>query len=269
MTCRMGEVSGNRVDGRGSDELRPVNITRGYSRFAEGSALVEFGDTRVLCTASVEERVPLFMRGGGKGWVTAEYSMLPRSTETRTPRDSARGGVSGRSHEIQRLIGRSLRAGTILELLGERTIWVDCDVLQADGGTRVAAITGGFVALADALRWLHARKIIDTIPLKCFVAAISVGKVDGVIVADLSYGEDSRAEVDFNIVMSEFGDFVEVQGTAEGDPYSRRELLGMIDLAEKGITSMIALQKSSLKLSEEEERALGVARDRFRERQQA
>jgi ribonuclease PH len=269
MTLRMGEASGNRVDGRGSDELRPVNITRGYSRFAEGSALVEFGDTRVLCTASVEERVPLFMRGGGKGWVTAEYSMLPRSTETRTPRDSARGGVSGRSHEIQRLIGRSLRAGTILELLGERTIWVDCDVLQADGGTRVAAITGGFVALADALRWLYAREIIDAIPLKCFVAAISVGKVDGVIVADLSYGEDSRAEVDFNIVMSEFGDFVEVQGTAEGDPYSRRELFGMIDLAEKGITSLITLQKSSLKLSEEEERALGVARDRFRERQQA
>lgn len=269
MTCRMGEVSGNRVEGRGSDELRPVNITRGYSRFAEGSALVEFGDTRVLCTASVEERVPLFMRGVGKGWVTAEYSMLPRSTETRTPRDSVRGGVSGRSHEIQRLIGRSLRAGTILELLGERTIWVDCDVLQADGGTRVAAITGGFVALADALRWLYARKIIDTIPLKCFVAAISVGKVDGDIVADLSYGEDSRAEVDFNIVMSEFGDFVEVQGTAEGDPYSRRELFGMIDLAQKGITSLIALQKSSLKLSEEEERALGVARDRFRERQQA
>ena len=258
-----------RKDGRAPDAKRALTLVPGFTKHAEGSVLVELGDTRVLCTASVEEKVPPHLRDKAQGWVTAEYSMLPRSTETRTPRDSARGGVSGRSHEIQRLIGRSLRAGTILELLGERTIWVDCDVLQADGGTRVAAITGGFVALADALRWLYAREIIDAIPLKCFVAAISVGKVDGVIVADLSYGEDSRAEVDFNIVMSEFGDFVEVQGTAEGDPYSRRELFGMIDLAEKGITSLITLQKSSLKLSEEEERALGVARDRFRERQQA
>lgn len=268
MTGPAGEMPGKRADGRDPGEHRPVNMTRGYSRFAEGSALVEFGDTRVLCTASVEERVPLFMRGGGKGWVTAEYSMLPRSTETRTPRDSVRGGISGRSHEIQRLIGRSLRAGTFLELLGERTIWVDCDVLQADGGTRTAAITGGFVALADALRWLFARRVIDTMPLKCFVAAISVGKVDGSLVTDLSYGEDSRAEVDFNIVMNEFGDFVEVQGTAEGDPYSRAELLDMIGLAERGVTSMISVQKSALSLSGEEERAVALARDRIRQRQQ-
>lgn len=257
-----------RADGREPGEHRPVTITRGYSRFAEGSALVEFGDTRVLCTASVEERVPLFMRGGGKGWVTAEYSMLPRSTETRTPRDSARGGVSGRSHEIQRLIGRSLRAGTGLELLGERTLWIDCDVLQADGGTRTAAITGGFVALVDALRRLFAEGVIDTIPLKYFVAAISVGKVDGSIVTDLTYGEDSRAEVDFNVVMNEFGDFIEVQGTAEGDPYSRLELLDMIDLAEEGVASMITLQKSCLSLTQEEERAVALARYSIRERQQ-
>ncbi|HPE90814.1 MAG TPA: ribonuclease PH [Synergistales bacterium] len=268
MTRATEEGRGSRIDGRAPGDLREISILRGCSRFAEGSALVDFGATRVLCTASVEEKVPLFLRGSGKGWVTAEYSMLPRSTEIRTPRDSVRGGISGRSHEIQRLIGRSLRAGTALELLGERTVWIDCDVLQADGGTRTAAITGGFVALVDALRWLFARRCVDTIPLKCFVAALSVGKVDGEIVADLCYGEDSRAEVDFNIVMNEFGDFIEVQGTAEGEVFSRKELVEMLDLAGSGISSLIDIQKSALGFTGEEERELAVARDRIRQLEQ-
>ncbi len=256
-----------RSDGRSNNDLRPVAITRGCSRFAEGSAMVAFGETRVICTASVEDKVPLFLRGSGKGWVTAEYSMLPRATGTRTPRDSTRGGVSGRSHEIQRLIGRSLRAGTALALLGERTIWIDCDVIQADGGTRTAAITGGFVALVDSLRWLYGKGSIDTIPLRFFAAALSVGKVEGSLLADLCYEEDSRAEVDFNIVMNEFGDFIEIQGTAEGSTFSRNELFEMLDMAQRGIWEMIGMQKAILGLDEKEERAIRRAQDRLCEQE--
>lgn len=234
-----------RKDGRLPGELRPVSITRNYIVHAEGSALIEMGRTRVLCTATVENRVPGFLAGQGTGWVTAEYSMLPRSTETRTPRETL-GRAHGRSYEIQRLIGRALRAALDLKSLGERTIWIDCDVLQADGGTRTAAITGGFVALYDAVRWMRGRGMIEADPVVHYVAAVSVGVVDGEVLLDLNYEEDFRAEVDMNVVMTEEGGLVEVQGTAEGRPFSRREMEEMLALAEKGIRYLIEAQKEAL-----------------------
>jgi len=231
---------------RRPDELRAVSLRRGYTRHAEGSVLVEFGDTRVLCTASVEEKVPPFLRDRGQGWVTAEYGMLPRSTHTRTDREAARGRQSGRTLEIQRLIGRSLRAVTDLELLGERTVTIDCDVIQADGGTRTAAITGGCVALYDALSTLEQRGLVKIHPARDFVAAVSVGVYDGVPVLDLDYAEDSACDTDMNVVMTGSGGFVELQGTAEGTPFTRVQLDALLELARAGIAQLVALQKQSL-----------------------
>jgi ribonuclease PH len=235
-----------RPSGRRPDEFRTVHIERAYSRHAEGSALIAFGDTRVLCAASVEERVPAFLKGSGRGWVTAEYGMLPRSTHTRTEREASRGKQSGRTLEIQRLVGRSLRAAVDLEALGERTIQVDCDVLQADGGTRTAAITGAFVALHDALAWMRGRGLVAALPVKDFVAAASVGIYGGVPVLDLDYAEDSACDTDMNVVMTGSGRFVEVQGTAESRPFSRAELDGLLALAEKGIAQLLARQRQAL-----------------------
>ena len=231
---------------RRPDELRAVSLRRGYTRHAEGSVLVEFGDTRVLCTASVEEKVPPFLRDRGQGWVTAEYGMLPRSTHTRTDREAARGRQSGRTLEIQRLIGRSLRAVTDLELLGERTVTIDCDVIQADGGTRTAAITGGCVALYDALSTLEQRGLVKIHPARDFVAAVSVGVYDGVPVLDLDYAEDSACDTDMNVVMTASGGFVEVQGTAEGAPFTRAQLDALLELARGGIAELVGRQKQSL-----------------------
>jgi ribonuclease PH len=231
---------------RRPDELRAVAIRRRYTRHAEGSVLVEFGDTQVLCTASVEEKVPPFLRDRGQGWVTAEYGMLPRSTHTRMDREAARGKQSGRTLEIQRLIGRSLRAVTDLELLGERTIVVDCDVIQADGGTRTAAITGGCVALHDALGILVQRGLVTAHPARDFVAAVSVGVYDGEPVLDLDYAEDSGCDTDMNVVMTGAGGFVEVQGTAEGTPFSREELDALLELARRGISELLQKQKQAL-----------------------
>ena len=242
-----------RRDGRAPEEIRPVTIERGFTKYAEGSVRIGFGDTWLICTASVEEKVPSFLRGSGQGWITAEYSMLPRATEIRSPRDSVKGRISGRSHEIQRIVGRSLRAGVDLGKLGERTVWVDCDVIQADGGTRTAAITGGFVALVDALRKLYRGGHIDCIPLRSFIAALSVGKVEGVIMADLCYEEDAAAEVDFNIVMNGRGEFIELQGTGESGTFSRNELDRLLDIAGEGVGKLIKMQKESLALTEEEE----------------
>jgi ribonuclease PH len=235
-----------RSGGRKIDELRAVRLTRRYTRHPEGSVLVEFGDTRVLCTASVEERVPPFLRDSGRGWVTAEYGMLPRATNTRGEREAARGKQSGRTQEIQRLIGRSLRAVVDLSSLGGRTIQVDCDVLQADGGTRTAAITGAFVALHDAIAWLQARKLIVQSPIKDFVAAVSVGIYQGTPVLDLDYAEDSACGTDMNVVMTGAGRFVELQGTAEGEPFSQKELDALVELAAGGIRELIAQQKRAL-----------------------
>ena len=232
-----------RPDGRAADELRPVTFERDFTRMAEGSCLVSFGETRVLCTASVDEDVPRWMKGRGKGWVTAEYSMLPGSSPERIRREVKDGKPSGRTQEIQRLIGRSLRAVCDMQLLGERQVIVDCDVLQADGGTRTASICGGYIALHDALSRLVSAGIIKTHPLTAFCAAISVGIVNGVPVLDLPYVEDSRAEVDMNVVMTSLGGFVEVQGTAEGEPYSREQLTTMLGLAEQGINELITLQQ--------------------------
>lgn len=224
-----------RKDGRHNDEIRPVSITVGYQRFAEGSALIELGETRVLCSATVEERVPNFLKGQRKGWVTAEYAMLPRATIVRTGRESTLGRIGGRTSEIQRLIGRCLRAVTDLNALGERTVLLDCDVLQADGGTRTAAITGSYVALYKALSELVDARILAEMPLQDSVAAISVGLVDGLPLLDLCYEEDSRAQVDCNVAMTGDGRLVEVQGSAERNPYSRKKLLAFMDLAESGI----------------------------------
>jgi ribonuclease PH len=235
-----------RVNGRGAAELRPVRIQRRYTKHAEGSVLVEFGDTRVLCTASVEERVPPFLKDSGRGWVTAEYGMLPRSTNTRTEREAARGKQSGRTQEIQRLIGRSLRAVMDLAVLGPRTIHIDCDVLQADGGTRTAAITGAFVAVWDAATWLHERKLISGNPIRDYVAAVSVGVANGTPLLDLDYREDSACGCDMNVVMTGAGRYVEVQGTAEGSAFSRAELDGLLELAARGIAELIEHQKKSL-----------------------
>jgi len=235
-----------RADGRAWDELRPIQITLGFQSFAEGSALIELGKTRVLCSVSVEERVPGFLRGEGTGWITAEYAMLPRSTVTRTPRDSSRGRVAGRSQEIQRLIGRSLRAVTDLTALGERTLIVDCDVLQADGGTRTAAITGAYVALHQAMQTLANMGVISSIPLKSAVAATSVGIVHSYRLLDLCYDEDYKAEVDFNVVMTSTGEFVEVQGTAEAKPFTKETIDSLLSLAEKGIKQLFEIQQAAL-----------------------
>ena len=235
-----------RPSGRKPDELRAVRITRQFTRHAEGSVLVEFGETRVLCTASVEESVPGFLRGKGQGWVTAEYGMLPRATHTRTAREAAKGKQSGRTQEIQRLIGRSLRAITNLTALGERQITLDCDVLQADGGTRTAAITGACVALHDAIKHLLAAGKLTQNPLRDFVAAVSVGIVGGVAVLDLDYPEDSSCDTDMNVVMTGSGGIVEVQGTAEGPPFSRAELDALLQLAQDGIARLVAAQQAAL-----------------------
>jgi ribonuclease PH len=228
--------------------MRSIRIVPGYQEFAEGSALIELGKTRVLCSVSVDERVPPFLRGGGSGWVTAEYAMLPRSTVTRTRRDSSLGMVTGRNQEIQRLIGRSLRAVTDLSALGERTLIVDCDVLQADGGTRTAAITGAYVALHQAVNTLANMGIISSIPFKSEIAATSVGIIHSHMMLDLCYDEDSSAAVDFNVVMTGKGEFVEIQGTAEGKPFSREAVDSLISLAEKGIQQLLQVQKEALKL---------------------
>ena len=235
-----------RSAGRAADQLRPVRITRGYTVHAEGSVLIEFGATRVLCTASVEDKVPPHKRGSGEGWVTAEYGMLPRATHTRSDREAARGKQSGRTQEIQRLIGRSLRAVFDLSLLGERTIHLDCDVLQADGGTRTAAITGAFVAAQDAVNGLLASGKITRSPITAPVAAISVGIVQGTPLLDLEYTEDSACDTDMNVVMTGAGHFVEVQGTAEGVTFSRAELNTLLELAEQGIVELMALQQKAL-----------------------
>jgi ribonuclease PH len=235
-----------RSSGRRADELRPVRIQRHYTRHAEGSVLIECGDTRVVCTASVEAGVPPFLKGQGQGWLTAEYGMLPRATTTRSRREAAEGRQSGRTHEIQRLIGRSLRAIVDLPALGERTLRVDCDVIQADGGTRCAAITGACVAVHDAIAWCRAQGLIASEPVKDFVAAVSVGVVDGVPVLDLDYEEDADCDTDMNVVMTGAGGFVEVQGTAEGRVFSRGELEALLALAEDGIRALIAVQKHAL-----------------------
>jgi ribonuclease PH len=242
------EVIALRPSGRKPDQLRAVRITRAYTRNPEGSVLVEFGDTRVLCTASVEERVPPFLKESGRGWVTAEYGMLPRATNTRGDREAARGKQSGRTQEIQRLIGRSLRAVVDTAALGPRSIQIDCDVIQADGGTRTAAITGSFVALHDAITWLQQKKLILKTPIRDFVAAVSVGVHRGAPVLDLDYAEDSASGCDMNVVMTGAGRFVEVQGTAEGEAFSRRELDALLELAGRGIAELIGLQKKALEI---------------------
>jgi len=234
---------------RAAGELRPVEILRNYTKHAEGSVLVKFGDTHVICTASVDEKVPPFLRGKGQGWVTAEYGMLPRSTGSRMDREAAKGKQSGRTQEIQRLIGRSLRAVIDLTKLGERTIQIDCDVIQADGGTRTASITGGYVALHDAVSHLLAKGLLSTSPLTDCVAAISVGVYEGLPVLDLDYIEDSGCDTDMNVVMTGSGGFVEVQGTAEGVPFIREEMNAMLDLAESGISQLIAKQQAALGLA--------------------
>jgi ribonuclease PH len=235
-----------RPSGRRPDQLRPVRIERGYTRHAEGSVLVCFGETRVLCTASVDNKVPGFLRGKGEGWVTAEYGMLPRATHSRSDREAARGKQGGRTLEIQRLIGRALRACVDRNALGERTITLDCDVLQADGGTRTAAITGAYVALVDAVRWLRARNEIAKDPIHGAVAAVSVGVYRGVPVLDLDYAEDSDCDTDMNVVMNDGGGFIEVQGTAEGHAFRRPELDALLNLAEAGIAELLAAQRAAL-----------------------
>jgi ribonuclease PH len=235
-----------RPSGRSAEQLRDISITRNYTRHAEGSVLVCFGDTKVICTASAEKGVPAFMRGTGRGWVTAEYGMLPRSTGTRMGREASRGKQGGRTLEIQRLIGRSLRAALDLSRLGENTITVDCDVIQADGGTRTAAVTGACVAVIDALNYLQREKFLQDDPLLQMVASVSVGIYEGIPVLDLDYAEDSAADTDMNVVMGESGGFIEVQGTAERTPFARAELNGMLELAEQGIQQLIARQKAAL-----------------------
>jgi len=235
-----------RNDGRQPNKLRPVTITRRYIKRAEGSVLIEVGDTRVVCTASVENKVPPFLRNSRQGWVTAEYGMLPRSTDSRMQREATRGKVSGRTQEIQRLIGRSLRSVVDLTQLGERTIWIDCDVIQADGGTRTASITGACIALFDALTCMRKNNDIKTMPLKDFVAATSVGIVNGQVLLDLNYHEDSKAQVDMNVVMTGSGKFVEIQGTAEEEPFAEEEMQTMVSLAKSGIQELIQIQRSYL-----------------------
>jgi len=242
----MSDGSNVRLDGRSPDALRPIRFARNFTRYAEGSVLVSFGETRVLCNASVEEKVPPFMRGEGRGWVTAEYAMLPRATHSRSPREATKGKIGGRTHEIQRLIGRSLRAVVDLEALGERTIQIDCDVLQADGGTRTASITGAYVALVDAVNGLVAKGLLPASPIRESVAAVSVGIVDGQPLLDLNYDEDFRAAVDMNFVITGSGFFVEVQGTAEEAPFSLTELDALRDLALSGCGELARLQQAAL-----------------------
>lgn len=239
-----------RPSGRQADQLREIRITRHFTRHAEGSVLVEFGDTRVICTASVETRVPGFLRGKGQGWVTAEYGMLPRSTGSRMGREAARGKQGGRTMEIQRLIGRSLRAVVDMQALGEHSITIDCDVIQADGGTRTASITGGYVALVDAVRHMLDQGMIEKDPLCGQIASISVGIYQGNAILDLDYDEDSSAETDMNVIMNDKGEFIEVQGTAEGHPFTQQELLTMLDYAKKGITDLIEHQRQALDILE-------------------
>lgn len=233
-----------RPDGRAATQMRPLKITRNYLKYAEGSVLIEAGDTRIICSASVEDKVPPFLKDKGEGWITAEYSMLPRSVQTRILRDRVK--MAGRSYEIQRLIGRALRSCINLKLIGERSIIIDCDVIQADGGTRTMAINGSFIALADALGKMKKGGIINEIPLESFVAAISVGKLDDALVLDLNYEEDSKADVDMNIVMNDKGEFIEVQGTSEGKTFKREEMDKLLDLAQKGIQDIIGIQKRLL-----------------------
>ncbi len=232
-----------RADGRRKDQVRPVKVTRNFIKHAEGAVLIEMGDTKVICTASVEEKVPPFLKGKGTGWVTAEYSMLPRATHDRSPREAVKGRQGGRTLEIQRLVGRSLRAVTDMSQLGERSIWIDCDVIQADGGTRTASITGSFIALADALASLKSRGLIQKRPLIDYLAAISVGKVGGEILVDLAYSEDSVAEVDMNLVMTGKGQFVEVQGTAEKTPFAKQDMDGFLAHGWSAIQALTALQR--------------------------
>lgn len=235
-----------RHDGRKVDQLRPVVIERNFIKHAEGSVLISVGDTKVICTATVEDRVPIFLRGQGVGWITAEYGMLPRATNERNIREAARGKQGGRTHEIQRLIGRALRAVVDLKAIGEKTIWIDCDVIQADGGTRTCSITGAYVALVDALSKLKEKEKWATLPINDYLAAISVGVVNGQEMLDLCYVEDSAAEVDFNVVMTGSGKLIEVQGTAEGAPFTRQQMTSMLDLAESGINDLIKLQRQEL-----------------------
>ena len=237
---------GVRGDGRTALDLRPARFTTGYLKHADGSCLVEFGDTRVVCAVSVEEKVPPFLKGKGEGWVTAEYGMLPRATTTRSQREASKGAPSGRTHEIQRLIGRSLRAVVNAKALGERTLWADCDVIQADGGTRCASITGAFVALVEALRKLRRAGLLAEVPVTDYVAAVSVGKVGESILLDLNYEEDSSAHVDMNVVKTGRGLFVEVQGTAEGQPFSEAEMQELMAAADKGIKDLVQLQRKAL-----------------------
>ena len=237
-----------RIDGRKFDQIRDVKITRNFTKYAEGSVLIEMGETKVVCTASIEEKVPPFLRNTGTGWINAEYSMLPRSTQQRKIRDASKGKIDGRSQEIQRLIGRAIRSVVDLNKLGERTIWVDCDVIQADGGTRTTSITGAFVALVDAINKLHRIKPFKVYPIREFVCATSVGIVNGEKMIDLCYEEDSSAQVDMNIVGTGSGEFVEIQGTGEEAPFSRKDLNELLDLGEKGIKQIIQIQKETLKM---------------------
>lgn len=236
-----------RVDGRRNDQLRNVKITRNYTKYAEGSVLIEVGDTKVICTASIEDKVPPFLKGTGEGWITSEYNMLPRSTQTRKPRDISKLKIDGRTMEIQRLIGRALRSVVDLKAIGEKTIWIDCDVIQADGGTRTSSITGAFVALVDAVNKLHKQSPFDVYPIRNFVSAVSVGIVKDTKILDLCYAEDSIAKVDMNIVMTDEGEFIEVQGTGEESPFSRKDLDELLALGEKGIKHMTQIQKDVLK----------------------
>ena len=237
-----------RIDGRKNDQLRSVNITRNYTKYAEGSVFIEVGDTKVLCNVSIEEKVPPFLKGSGEGWITAEYNMLPRATNNRKIRDIARLKIDGRTMEIQRLIGRALRSVVDLKALGEKTLWIDCDVIQADGGTRTTSISGAFIALVDAVNKLHKIKPFKVYPIRNFLAATSVGIVNEIKLLDLCYVEDSKAKVDMNIIMTDEGKFVEVQGTGEESPFSRAELNELFDLGEKGIKNMIQIQKDALKM---------------------
>ncbi len=235
-----------RLDGRAIDQLRPVKITRDFIKYAEGSCLIEVGETKVICTASIEEKVPPFLKNSGTGWVTAEYGMLPRSCHSRTPREASKGGASGRTQEIQRLVGRSIRSVVDLPALGERTIWLDCDVIQADGGTRTASVTGAFVAFVQAANVLKKEGVLKKIPISDVLAAISVGVVQNDEILDLSYAEDSSASVDMNVIMTSAGRFVEVQGTAEGMPFSRNRLNKLLDLADKGVSELIVKVRETL-----------------------
>lgn len=237
-----------RCDGRKNDQVRQTKVTRNYTKYAEGSVYIEVGDTKVLCNVSIEDKVPPFLKGSGEGWITAEYNMLPRSTGTRKIRDIARLKIDGRTMEIQRLIGRALRSVVDLKALGEKTLWIDCDVIQADGGTRTTSITGAFIAMVDAVNKLHKEKPFKIYPIRSFVAATSIGIVNGEKVIDLCYEEDSNAKVDMNVIGTEEGEFVEVQGTGEESPITRMELNELLDLGEKGLKQMIAIQKNTLKM---------------------